>query len=393
MLKKSLILLIILFSLLISTSFKTNNMEIIRVSAIGDIMAHLSLQEYILTEKDGYLSLFKKTNKIFFNDDLTIGNLETPICDNLPIEGFPCFNAKKGLVDAISKSSIEVLSLANNHAIDQGIPGIRSTIDEVKNKNIIYTGAGYTPDEAMNPKIIKINGIIIGIISVTWTTNILQKEIVNNRPYVYQIFMEDTERLNQLYNKIKNVRKKVDLLIVTYHAGKEYSQEPINIKKTILKNIADSGADVVLSHHPHVLQPVEYYNTKDKREVLIAYSLGNFISAQARYINSLKKNDPIYDSLLSKTSEGIILQFDVIRKNKNIFIVNACIMPLLNVVFLKKVNNKYILGYQTILIDEILNINKDDNQFKSNINEVKKLASYRLKKIKELIKLPVKKIN
>ena len=82
-------------------------------------MAHYLLQEYALSEKDNYLSLFKATNKVFLNDDLTIGNLETPICDDRPMEGFPNFNAKASLADAIVKSGIEVLSFANNHTLDQ----------------------------------------------------------------------------------------------------------------------------------------------------------------------------------------------------------------------------------------------------------------------------------
>ena len=98
----------------------------ITISAIGDIMMHYDPQKYALIQNDNYLSLFTPTNKVFLNDDLTIGNLETPICDELPIYGYPVFNAKSQLLDAIKKSGIEVLSIANNHTLDHGTKVVKT---------------------------------------------------------------------------------------------------------------------------------------------------------------------------------------------------------------------------------------------------------------------------
>ncbi|MCK4798921.1 MAG: CapA family protein, partial [Spirochaetes bacterium] len=267
-------------------------------------MAHYNLQRYALSEEDKYLCLFKATNKIFLEDDLSIGNLETPICDELPIEGFPEFNAKGILVDAIAQSGIEVLSLANNHSLDQDFYGITTTINEVKKRGLIYAGTGNNTRDAKKVVIFKVKGFVIGFLSATWTTNIIQRVIKKDKPYVYRVPMQHEKMVDEFCKKINKAKKNVDLLIVAYHAGKEYVSTPIIEKKKLLKKFANSGADVILSHHPHVLQTIEYYNTKDNRKALIAYSLGNFISAQARYIPALrKKNNWIYDSVLSKTAE------------------------------------------------------------------------------------------
>ena len=386
--------LLILFSFII-----INNLfcyfQKITISAIGDIMAHDNLQYYALSNKEKYLSLFNKTNKVFLNDDLTIGNLETPICDYLPIKGYPCFNAKSLLLDALSSSGIELISLANNHSLDQGIDGIISTLKEIKKRKIYHAGTGYSAKEAKKPIFLNINGIIIGYISLTCLLNIPQNQFNENIPYVYYISMNDNNRLKELYSLIQETKKKVDLLIISCHTGVEYVSEPINADIIFFRKMIENGADIILGHHPHVLQKVEYYKTSDKRYALIAYSLGNFISAQARYLSgiNIKSNDWILDSTLSKTAEGMILQFDVIKYNNKILVVTPRIIPLFNICFTVIKNKKRFTGYQTTFIDEILSMNDKNIDFNNNIKNIKKLVQYRKEKMIKLINFPFKSIK
>ncbi len=387
--KKTILYFSIIFSSFIFNYFI--NSTKITISAIGDIMAHYEQQKYALSQKNNYLSLFQPTNKIFLNDDLTIGNLETPICDEIPISGYPQFNAKSTFLDAIKESGIEVLSIANNHTLDHEIKALKTTISELKKRNIIYAGAGLTQKQGKDPFIINVKGIIIGFYSATWASNRIQIVTNHENPYVYILPMNNEIMINEFCENLKKTKEKVDLLIVSYHSGNEYTSTPIKEKEKVLKLFAESGADIVLSHHPHVLQKIEYYSTNDKRKTLIAYSLGNFISAQARYIPVINnKNKWIYDTVSTKTAEGIILQFDIIKWNEKTSITNTKIIPIFNICFPYYHENKKHTGFKTFFIDEILKI--DQNKFLGYYdfkNSIKKLVSYRLNEITKLINIPI----
>ncbi|OHD12085.1 MAG: hypothetical protein A2086_16190 [Spirochaetes bacterium GWD1_27_9] len=352
-------------------------------------MAHDNLQEYALANEAGYFVLFEKTKSIFLKDDLTIGNLETPVCDTIPIKGFPQFNAKTSLVTAIKNAGVDVVSLANNHSYDQRDIGVTSTIEAVKKEGLIYSGTGFTPEIARKPVIFSKNGVIFGFFSATFSINGINIIEEEDKPYVNLVPMENEKRLENFCKIIAETKKTVDFMIVAYHCGTEYTNTPIEIQEKALKKIAESGADLVLAHHPHVLEKIEYFKTLDKRNVLIAYSLGNFISAQARYLPKLKNNNQIYDSVLSKTAEGIILQLDVVKWDNNLNIVNPRIIPIFNISFRTEQNKKMYQGFQTTLIEDILKDDFTDSRFESNIPDIKKLVTYRFEKIKKLIDLPV----
>jgi hypothetical protein len=384
---KLLIILIIIF-----TTKQIISPQKITISAIGDIMMHYDLQQYALIQENNYLSLFEPTNKIFLNDDLTIANLETVICDELPINGYPIFNTKSLLLDAIKKSGIEVLSIANNHTLDYGTKVIKTTIDEIKKRKILFAGAGYNKDEAYKPIIFSVKGIVIGLFCATWASN--NKQNINNdkkKPFLNIIPFDDKNILDNFSKEIKKIKAKVDLLIISYHAGNEYNAIPLDEKEIILKLFADSGADIILSHHPHVLQKIEYYVANNNRKTLIAYSLGNFISGQARFIPVInKKKEWIYQSILTRTAEGIILQFDVTKWKNKISVVNVRIIPIFNVCFIHYKEGKKYIGYKTLFIDTILkNKQKKFLGYNDFENSVKKVVTYRFKKIKELINIPI----
>jgi hypothetical protein len=363
----------------------------ITISAIGDIMAHDNLQEYALATDKGYDVFFEQTKNIFLNDDLTIGNLETPVNDLIGVKGYPCFNAKTSLVDSIKKAGIEAVSLANNHSYDQGEKGVISTLETVNKAGIINSGTGFTPGESKIPKIFTVKDIKIGFFSFTFSlngSNIIESA---DHAYVNLVPMENEKRLQEFYDIIKETKKNVDIMIVSYHCGDEYKSEPVVIQEKVLKQIAEAGADVVLGHHPHVLEKVEYYETKDARKVLIAYSLGNFISAQARYIPKLNdENKWIYDSVLSKTAEGMILQFDITNWEGKFYVSSPRIIPIFNLCFVYRKNNRNYDGYQVDFMEKILKMDeKSDARFAKNIGQIKNLVSYRLEKIKKLVNLPI----
>ena len=178
---KRIILKLLIFLILFNFNLSSENIKI-TISAIGDIMAHDNLQYYALATPNGYGTLFENTKKVLLKDDLTIANLETPVDDDLPIENFPCFNAKSSYIHAIINAGINVLSLANNHSFDQGESGVISTLKNVTESGLIYSGTGLTPEESKTPTIFEVKKIKVGFLSLTFAVNINSYKETKSRP-------------------------------------------------------------------------------------------------------------------------------------------------------------------------------------------------------------------
>ncbi|MCG8571048.1 MAG: CapA family protein [Spirochaetes bacterium] len=322
------------------------------VSAVGDVMAHLDLQNYVLAQEKKYQLFFEHTKAIFLGDDLTFANLETPVNDHIPISGYPHFNAKTALVDAMSVCGIDIVSLANNHSYDQGKKGILSTIEAIEKNQLIYSGMARNPDDGKQMTIFEKNQIIIGYLSLTFSVNGLPYVEKKDSPFINLVRWDDQPKIDKYCKLIKEGKKNTDLVIVSFHCGMEYQSTPHALQEKAIKKMADAGADIILGHHPHVLQKIEYYYQKDGRKTLIAYSLGNYISAQARYLPYLKESAN-HQAPYLKTSESLVLQFDVVKWNQTIEITHVRVIPLFNITFPIKIKDQYYQGYSIFQISQI----------------------------------------
>lgn len=198
-----------------------------------------------------YSQFLKNVSDIFKNDDYTICNLETTFTDSTKKreKGDKIqyhFKATKECAAVLTTSSIEGVTIANNHIYDYGNSGFKDTIDTLKTNNIDFCGEGY--------KIVKeIKGIKIAFLGYTaWeNTSELKSKI--------------TSDITELKNN------NVQIIIPYFHWGMEGQYRPCEVQEQIGRFTIDSGADVVLGSHSHVIQSLENY--KDK---LIVYSFGNF---------------------------------------------------------------------------------------------------------------------
>lgn len=364
----------------------------ITVSAVGDIMAHLDMQQYLLAHEEEYNLLFEPTEHVFKSDDLTFANLETPVNDELEVSGFPQFNAKSSLVTAVRNAGIEVVSLANNHSLDKGEKGVLSTIEAVESNGLLYSGTGRTPALSKRVLFFRSKGLIIGFLSLTFSVNGIYYKEKKGSPAVNLTVLGNKKSLNEYCALIKEAKQHCDVMIVAYHSGKEYVNEPIAIKTEVMKSLAEAGTDVILGHHPHVLQKVEYYERKSGGRCLIAYSLGNFTSAQARYYYYYRSKE-LHDSLPVKTAESIILQFDIVKWNGTVEVISPRMLPLFNVTYTKEIGNKLYRGYKTYLIEDIKEDRYEFLKKHKNIDKIKGIVEYRMEKIKEIVGLPIVSAN
>ena len=166
-----------------------------------------------------------------------------------------------------------MVSLANNHIFDYGVEGFIDTVGFLKEQKIFYCGAGLNIKEASKPCIIEKDNIKIGIIACGWDLIQCIPASVNS-PGVNILNLEN------VLSQIKNIRKEVDLLITFIHWGYEFEIYPLPIHKNLARKMVDSGVDIIVGSHPHVVQGCEKYNNK-----FIFYSLGNFFFPDTYYGN------------------------------------------------------------------------------------------------------------
>lgn len=223
----------------------------------------------------GFEQLWEDVTPLFQEADLVFGNLETPIAPLIGQPGKPyLFNAPADLPEALRRSGFSVLSTANNHAYDQGANGHLETLTRLEVANLTAVGSGRDRAMAEAPRILACRGMRIAFLAWTDLFN-LQLNREGKGPWVNGL--DDTRAIAS----IQAARAQADAVVVSVHWGVEDRHEPTERQREMATRLLEAGADLILGHHPHVLQPLETREIQE-RPVAVAYSLGNFISNQNR---------------------------------------------------------------------------------------------------------------
>ena len=277
-----------------------------RLGSVGDIM-------YLCEGAEQFLRppLFKRLKE----QDVLFGNLETPVVPSQKpsmLHKFNLrFNAPKELLDTLATGGVacaydesrgplfDVLSVVNNHSFDRGLEGLKRTMNEVSARGMVNVGiaqdfAGKEP--AGRYVIVQRNGLNVGYVAYTWGINngILDgptPDYVNEIPFGQRDKLPDLSQLASLLRKCRT--EGADIVVASLHWGYEYEYYPVPHFMKIARLIAASGADLIIGHGTHVVQPIEvlhvnlpeYEGTShyvedaedpSPRTCLVAYSLGNF---------------------------------------------------------------------------------------------------------------------
>lgn len=239
--------------------------------AVGDIMLSRGVAMAIDRANDPLMP-FRKMASVFKSTDFNFGNLESPISGNDRINGHDLvFNVHTKDLAGLTEYNFKVLNLANNHAFDQHLAGSQFTQKTLAERGITYMGVGDNLDQAWQPKVFTINNLRLGFVGASYAS--VNDGGVTRNDYVARI--EDHDRLKRAIDQLKS---QADFIIVTMHAGTEYT--PTADPKRALDRAqiefahaaVDDGADIVIGAHPHWIQNLETYKGK-----YIFYSLGNFI--------------------------------------------------------------------------------------------------------------------
>lgn len=246
--------------------------SVIRIAAVGDIMLDRTLGSVIA---DGGIQFpFKLVAEPLQTADITVGNLETALGDiGEPAEKSYTFQSPPAAAEALAWGGFDVVSLANNHAMDYGPEALLQGIDLLNAQAVAPIGAGANAAQARAPHIVSVNGLDVAFLgyvhvpveargnyfdTATWTATETTPGLA------WAVPAEITE-------DVTAVKSQADLVVVVLHSGYEYVEPPSEEQAAAAHAAIDAGADLVIGHHAHILQAIEFYNGG-----LIAYGLGNF---------------------------------------------------------------------------------------------------------------------
>lgn len=240
--------------------------------AVGDALIHSGVY-YDANIGNGnydFSHMFTDITPIIENYDLRYYNQETIIGGkNLGISNYPLFNSPDEIGSDLVKAGFNMVSLANNHALDKGETGILHSVEFWKNQGVITSGQNSSfEDRESKIKVYEQNGIKYAFIAYTDTTNGIN--VPYGKDYLINVYSAE-----QAKKDIESIKDKVDVIIVSMHWGEEYTHEPNETQKEEAKYLSSLGVNLIIGSHAHVIQPVDYVG-----DTLVIYSLGNFISAQ-----------------------------------------------------------------------------------------------------------------
>ena len=275
----------------------------VTIRAVGDVMMHEAQLDAAARPGEGYdfSAQYADIAPSLMAADYTIANLETTVglYSDQPYSGFPMFNAPPELLTALGEAGVDFVTMANNHILDRFYDGMLRTMDNVEAAGLAYGGVNRSKEEQLEPNIVEVGGVKLGMLCYTDYTNGLEKRSDPQARESGVNYIEDADFAAEA-QKLRDAG--ADAVIAYMHWGREYRREANDEQRAITERLLAAGVDVILGSHPHVVQPAGMREVTladgTQHEALVAYSLGNFNSAMT---------DEYTDS-------GIILEFTLVEQ-------------------------------------------------------------------------------
>lgn len=315
--------------------------------ATGDCLIHGTVYRDAQVDNNKYdfKPMLSDIKPIIKEYDLAFYNQETIIGGKaMGLSSYPMFNSPEEIGLDMIDAGFNMVSNASNHTFDRGEKAVINSQAFWKEQKVVTAGSYDSFEARDNIQVHKKNGITYALLAYTTLTNGFKPPV--GKEYLWNIYNDELAK-----NNIESVRDKIDVLIVSMHWGNEYQQEPSKDQQRIAEYLSSLGVDIIIGHHPHVLQPVTKINN-----TLVIYSLGNFISSQigeARLVGALvdvninKKVDQETTTIKISDPKAqlIYTYYNKQRKNIKVYPFN-------------KINNNILSNYETVYqkYSKILNI-------------------------------------
>ncbi|MBO7418069.1 MAG: CapA family protein [Bacteroidaceae bacterium] len=235
----------------------------------GDVLLDRGVRPY--AERNGVQSLFAGVDSVFRQADAVVINLECPLTDvAMPINKHYIFRADTRWAEDLKAAGVTHAALANNHTNDQGRQGLLSTFSHLKDVGIEPLGFGYTRKERLQPVVIHQSGVEVALFNSV-TVPLENWYDLEDRPGICQANVSVLSETIGTYRASHPEAK----IIAVLHWGAEFQTTPSMQQRIDAQTIISAGADAIIGHHPHVVQPLRYVDGKP-----VFYSLGNFVFDQ-----------------------------------------------------------------------------------------------------------------
>jgi poly-gamma-glutamate synthesis protein (capsule biosynthesis protein) len=255
-----------------ATASPERSEELVIVAA-GDVNLGRGVGQRIL--RDPNFDPFEHVRPLLSRAHLAFANLESPLSDQngeteSPTRPLTFVGPPEGAA-LVARAPFHVVSVANNHVWDYGEQGFLDTLAALEKAGVRYAGATRDTGNQYRPAVLAVRGWSIALFAVTdvWNPGTFQGHAAASR-----VAWADAERLAA---EIRRVRAEHDVVLVSYHGGREYSDVPAQEPLDLAKAVMAAGADAVLGHHPHVPQGIGWFSARPA-----LYSLGNFVFGKYR---------------------------------------------------------------------------------------------------------------
>lgn len=257
------------------------NHDTLTIRVLGDVMMHTD--QIRNADKGGdtydFSSYFSLIEDKIKDADLAVANMEFTLAGK-PYSGYPCFSAPDPFADYLADCGFDIFLAANNHIFDKGAKGTERTLEIYRRlkeeRGIIFTGIASDEAELSknNPLIVSAKGIRLGILNMTYGTN-----IGAGAHWPKTNYMASVSQISSALSKTEEAD--VDITMIFPHWGIEYALKHSAKQEETARWLAANGADMIIGAHPHVIQDfqtIETCETGEKKTVPVAYSLGNAVS-------------------------------------------------------------------------------------------------------------------
>lgn len=251
----------------------------VRFFAAGDNLIHSSLynQAKARATDGGYdfYYAYQHVKGIIPDEGIRLLNQETLIANDIyPPSSYPMFNSPTQLGDTMLDIGFNAFNLANNHTLDKGVKGMLATLDYWESRNALVCGAYRNEAHMQNIPTMEVDGLKFSFLGFTEHTNGLSIPSDSEIKIIY------TANLQAMEEQITAASAISDVVVVSVHWGVENSNTVTDAQKNLARQMSEWGAHVIIGTHPHTIQTLETFENSRGEQTFVAYSLGNFISAQ-----------------------------------------------------------------------------------------------------------------
>lgn len=251
--------------------------DVISFVGVGDNLIHTTIYEeadrFAGDEDDGaydFTPMYSEVKDLISGNDIAFINQETIVGGyDMGLSGYPVFNSPSEVAENTKSVGFNLVNMATNHSLDMGQQAVDNELETYRNVGDMYfSGIADSQEAYDNITVFEKKGVKFAFLAYTASTNGI--ELPN--PYTIHLFDED-----QIRSDVERAKEMSDVIIVSAHWGEENIDYATEFQQYYAQFFADLGVDVVIGTHPHVIEPIEWFEGENGNKTLVAYSLGNFL--------------------------------------------------------------------------------------------------------------------